>query len=64
MLRSAPAHACAAIRFRLGITVRAFLLVDQGLTIGNRDLIVIGVDFAEGQKAVAVAAVIDEGGLQ
>jgi hypothetical protein len=37
---------------------------DQRLTIGNGDLIVIGMNFAEGEEAVAVAAIFDEGGLQ
>ena len=36
----------------------------QRLTVGERDLIIIGMDFGESQEAVAVAAVIDEGGLQ
>ena len=42
----------------------ALLLVDQRLPVGDRDLIVVGMDFAEGQEAVTVAAVIDEGRLQ
>ena len=42
----------------------AFVRLDQRLAIGDRNLIVIGVDFAEGQEAVAVAAVFDEGCLQ
>ena len=36
------------------------LLPQQGLAVGLRDLIVIGMDFREGQEAVAVTAVIDE----
>src|SRR5690606_32111305 len=39
-------------------------LVEEGLPVGHRDLIVIGVDFVEGQEAVAVAAVFNEGSLQ
>ena len=48
--------------FMLGFrsTVRAFVFGDQRLTVGDRDLIIVGMDFAEGEKAVAVAAVIDE----
>lgn len=42
----------------------ALVRLDQRLTIGDGDLVVIGVDFAESEKAVAVAAVFDEGGLQ
>ena len=39
-------------------------LSKQGLAIGLGDLIVIGVDFAEGEEAVAIAAVIDERSLE
>ncbi len=39
-----------------------FLL--QGLPLGQRKLVIIRVDFVEGQKAVTIAAIIDEGGLQ
>ena len=39
-------------------------LVDQGLAVGNGDLIIVGVNFVEGQEAVAVAAVIDESSLE
>jgi hypothetical protein len=42
---------------------RAFF-VDQRLPIGDRDLVVIRMNFAESEEAVAVAAVIDERGLQ
>ena len=38
--------------------------VDQRLPVGDRDLIVVGMDFAERQEAVAVAAVFDERRLQ
>ena len=34
------------------------------LTIGHRDLVVVGMDFVEGEEAVPVAAVLDEGRLQ
>jgi len=54
----------AVFVFFLGFAVRALVGFDQGLTIGNRDLIVVGMDFAEGEEAVTVAAVFNEGGLQ
>ena len=44
--------------------LRAALFVDQRLPVGDRDLIVIGMNFAEGEEAMAVAAIIDEGRLQ
>ncbi len=36
------------------------LLAQQGFAIGLGYLVVIGMDFAEGEKAVAVAAIVDE----
>jgi hypothetical protein len=50
--------------FFLGFAMGALVGFDQRLTVGDRDLVVIGMDFAEGQEAVAVAAVFDEGRLQ
>jgi hypothetical protein len=47
-----------------GLAMGAFVRLDQRLPIGNRNLIIVRMDFAEGQKAVAVAAIFDEGGLQ
>jgi hypothetical protein len=41
-----------------------FLLGDQPFTVGDGDLIVVGVNFAEGEEPMAVPTVIDEGGLQ
>ena len=40
------------------------LFLHQRLTVGDGDLVVIGMDFREREEAVAVAAVIDEGRLQ
>ena len=48
----------------LGLTVGAFVGLDQGLTVGDRDLVVVGMDFAESQKTVAVAAIFDKGRLK
>ena len=38
--------------------------VDQRLPVGDRDLVIVRMDFGERQEAVAVAAVLDEGRLQ
>ena len=38
--------------------------LDQRTPVGDRDLIIVGMDLVERQEAMAVAAVIDEGGLQ
>ena len=40
------------------------LFGEQGVAVGLGDLVVIGMDFAEREKAVAIAAVIDERRLQ
>ena len=40
------------------------LLAEQGLAILPGDLVIIGVDLAEGQEAVAIAAIVDERRLQ
>jgi hypothetical protein len=48
----------------LGFAVGALVGLDQRLTVGDRDLIIVRMDFAEGEEAVTVAAVFDEGRLQ
>ena len=57
--RSAAASASASAS-RLGLG----LFLQQRLPVRDRDLVVVGMDFVEGEEAVAVAAVVDEGGLQ
>ena len=62
------------LRARLGAAAAVVFLVlravvgapfpEQRLPVRDGDLEVIGVDFGKGQKAVAVAAVIDKGRLQ
>jgi len=47
-----------------GFAMGALVRLDQRLAIGDRNLIIVRMNFAEGQKAVAVAAIFDEGGLQ
>ena len=39
-------------------------LGQQGLTVRNRNLVVVRMDFGEGEETVPVAAIFDEGGLQ
>src|SRR5258705_3489471 len=50
----------AVLALFLGLAVGALVGLDQRLTVGDRDLIVVGMDFAERQEAVAVGAVFDE----
>jgi len=44
----------AVLAFLLGLAMGALVRLDQRLTVGDRDLVVVGMDFAEGQEAVAV----------
>ena len=41
-----------------------FFGAHQRLAVGDGDLVVVGVDFAEGEEAVAIAAIFDERRLQ
>ncbi|MGL3109791.1 hypothetical protein [Bradyrhizobium sp. BR 1432] len=54
----------AVLALFLGLAMSLFLGLDQRLPVGDRDLVVIGMDFAEGEEAVAVAAIFDESGLE
>ena len=61
------AGGCLVVLGSLGVSCAALLLglfVEQRLTVGDRDLIVVGVNFSKGEEAVAVAAVIHEGRLK
>ena len=49
--------------FGRGAALLRRLLLEQGLTIGDRDLVIVGMNFSKGQEAVPVATVIDEGRL-
>ncbi|WP_283812203.1 hypothetical protein [Bradyrhizobium stylosanthis] len=60
----AAAAVGAVLALFLGLAMGLFLGLDQRLPIGNRDLVVVGMDFAEGEEAVAVAAIFNESGLQ
>ena len=58
------AAAAAILVLGLGFALGAFFVLDQRLPVGDGDLVVIGMNFAERQEAVAVAAIFDEGSLQ
>jgi hypothetical protein len=62
MARTAAVGAVFALF--LGLAMGALIGFDQRLPVGDRDLVIVGMDFAEGQEAVPVAAILDEGGLQ
>jgi len=61
--RATPA-AGAILGLFFGLAMGALVRLDQRLAIGDRYLIIVGMDFAEGEEAVAVTAIFDEGGLQ
>ena len=54
----------AVFAFFLGLAMGALVGLDQRLPVGDRDLVVVRMDFAESEEAVPVAAIFDEGGLQ
>jgi hypothetical protein len=62
MPRAAAVGTIFGFFFRLAM--RALVGFDQRLTVGDRNLVIVGMDFAESQEAVAIAAIFDERGLQ
>src|ERR1700744_6461081 len=40
------------------------LLGNQRLTVGSGDLVIVGMNFREGQETLPIPAIFDEGGLQ
>jgi hypothetical protein len=57
---AATTAAAAATVFFFLVTGGACVVFKQRLPVGDRDLIVVRMDFAEREEAVPVAAVIDE----
>ena len=71
VLRRRTRRPVASAVSRSGFGVLVLVLVglfffgaQQGFAVGDRDLVVVGMDFGEGEEAVAVAAVLDEGRLE
>ncbi|WFU77539.1 hypothetical protein QA645_23575 [Bradyrhizobium sp. CIAT3101] len=64
----AVARAAAAVgtvlALFLGFAMGLLFGLDQRLPVGDRDLVIVGMDFAEGKEAVAVAAIFNESGLE
>ena len=46
------------------LPLRLGFLFEERLTVSNRDLIVVRVNFRESEKAVAIPAIVYEGGLE
>lgn len=59
-----PAAMAAVLVLFLGLAMGALVGFDQRLTVGDRDLVIVGMDFGEGEEAVAVAAIFDESRLK
>nr|WP_311979932.1 hypothetical protein [Bradyrhizobium diazoefficiens] len=60
----AAAAVGAVLALFLGLAMGLLLGLDQRLPVGDRDLVIVGMDFAEGEEAVAVTAIFDESGLE
>ena len=60
---AAMAPAAAGLFLRLAFDC-GLGFADQRFAIGDRDPVVVGMDFAERQEAMAVSAILDETGLQ
>jgi hypothetical protein len=61
---ASAATAALLVFLAVEIALRALILVDQRLPVGDRDLVVVRVDFGKRQEAVTVAAVFDERRLE
>src|SRR5574337_547182 len=59
-----PATTPVPVRLLVLLAVRLRLFREQRLAVGDGDLIIVRMDFREGQKSMPVSAVVNEGGLQ
>ncbi|WP_295848910.1 hypothetical protein [Tardiphaga sp.] len=62
--RALAAAAGSVVGLFFGLAMGALVGFDQRLTVGDWDLVIIRVDFAESEETVAIAAIFDESGLQ
>jgi hypothetical protein len=57
-----------AASFAIGLFVVLALgqgfLLKKRLSVGDRNLVIVRMDFGEGKKPVPIAAIVDEGGLK
>ena len=61
---SMPAAPPFSGRFVVLLPLRKRLLLQKRLTVGDRNLIIIGMNFGKGQEAVAITTIFDEASLQ
>ncbi len=59
-----PAALALGILARIGGLLGGAIGRNGGLPVGDRDAIIVGMDLAEGEEAVTVAAIFDESGLE
>ena len=52
------------VLFFFGLTMRPAFLLKESNTVGDRDLVIVGMDFGKSQKTVPIAAVVNESGLE
>ena len=63
--RAAVAPASSfAVRLIVLLALRLGFLLKKRLSVGDRNLVIVRMNFGEGQKAVAIAAIVDESGLE
>ncbi len=63
-IAAGPVGAALVALFRLLVLELARCVAQQPFAVGDRDAVIIGVDFAEGQETVPVSAILDERRLQ
>ena len=60
----AAAASFAAVSLLVLVALRERFLLEKRLPIGDGNLVVVGMDFGEGEKTVPIAAIVDESGLE
>ena len=58
------AAASLTVGFFVLLTLGQGFLLEERLSIGDRDLVIIRVNLGEGQKTMAISAIVDESGLE
>ena len=49
---------------KIGVMIGAQIFCKDRLAISDRNLIIVGMDFAEGEESVAITAIFDKGRLK
>ena len=56
--------ASLAVGLFILLSLRQGFLLEERLTVSDRDLVVVRMDLGKGQKAMAIPAIVDESGLE